>query len=69
MDWRDEGILLDLRRHGESATIVSAFTAAHGRHGGLWRGGGGRRAAPVQPGAQVDLAWRARLEKFRSRAA
>jgi DNA repair protein RecO (recombination protein O) len=62
MDWRDEGILLDLRRHGESAAIIEVLTQAHGRHAGVVRGGGGRRMAPVlQPGAQLDLSWRARL--------
>lgn len=63
MDWRDEGILLTVRRHGESAAIVEAFTAGHGRHAGVVRGGTSRKLTPVlQPGAQLDLAWRARLE-------
>ena len=63
MDWRDEGLLLSVRRHGESAAIIEAFTPAHGRHAGVVRGGAGRRMAPVlQPGAQLDLSWRARLE-------
>lgn len=63
MEWRDEGAVLTVRRHGESAAIVEVFTARHGRHAGLVRGGGARRMAPVlQPGAQVDLVWRARLD-------
>lgn len=63
MDWRDQGILLSTRAHGESALIIEVFTPAHGRHAGLVRGGASRRLAPVlQPGAQLDLAWRARLE-------
>lgn len=63
MDWSDEGILLSARPHGESAAIVEVLTAAHGRHAGVVRGGAGRRLAPVlQPGAQVQLVWRARLE-------
>lgn len=63
MDWRDHGILLTRRRHGESAAIIEVFTEAHGRHAGVVRGGAGRRMAPIlQPGAQLDLAWRARLE-------
>lgn len=62
MDWRDEGVLLAVRRHGESAAIIDVLTPGHGRHAGVVRGGGGRRMAPVlQPGAQLDLAWRARL--------
>ncbi|MEL0437777.1 DNA repair protein RecO [Phycobacter sp. K97] len=64
MDWRDHGILLSLRRHGESAAIIDVFTESHGRHAGVVRGGAGRRMAPIlQPGAQLDLTWRARLEE------
>lgn len=64
LDWRDHGIVLSARRHGESAAIVDVFTEDHGRHAGVVRGGAGRRMAPVlQPGAQVDVAWRARLEE------
>lgn len=63
IEWRDEGILLTVRRHGESAAIVEMFTAGHGRHAGLVRGGAGRRMAPVlQPGAQLSVTWSARLE-------
>lgn len=64
MDWRDEGVLLSARRHGESAAIVDVFTARHGRHAGVVRGGASRKMAPVlQPGAQVAVEWRARLEE------
>lgn len=63
MDWTGEGILLSARPHGESAAIIEVLTEAHGRHLGVVRGGAGRRMAPVlQPGAQLALAWRARLE-------
>ncbi len=63
MEWRDEGVLLSVRRHGESAAIIEVFTAAHGRHMGVVRGGASRKLAPVlQPGAQLDLTWRARLD-------
>lgn len=64
MEWRDEGAVLSARRHGESSAIVEAFTEAHGRHAGVVRGGASRRMAPLlQPGAQLSLAWRARLEE------
>ena len=64
MEWRDEGILLTVRRHGESAAIIDAFTAEHGRHAGVVRGGASRRMAPLlQPGAQLSLEWRARLDE------
>lgn len=63
MEWRDQGILLSTRRHGESAAIIEVLTRAHGRHAGVVRGGASRRVAPLlQPGAQLDLTWRARLE-------
>ena len=39
MDWRDQGILLSARRHGENAAIIEMFTPEHGRHAGVVRGG------------------------------
>ena len=64
MDWRDEGLLLTARRHGESAAIVEIFTATHGRHAGVVRGGGSRRMAPIlQPGTRLSVEWSARLEE------
>jgi DNA repair protein RecO (recombination protein O) len=63
MEWREAGILLSSRPHGESAAIIEMFTPSHGRHVGVVRGGASRRLQPVlQPGAQLDVAWRARLE-------
>lgn len=62
MDWRDEGVLLGVRRHGESAAILDVLTAAHGRHTGLVRGARSKgMAAVLQPGAQLSLEWKARL--------
>ncbi|WP_111537194.1 DNA repair protein RecO [Palleronia aestuarii] len=64
MEWREEGMVLAVRRHGETAAIIDVFTLERGRHAGVVRGGGGRRLAPVlQPGAQLALTWRARLEE------
>ncbi len=63
MEWRDQGILLSARRHGETSAIIEVFTPTHGRHAGVVRGGTSRKIAPIlQPGAQLDLTWRARLE-------
>lgn len=63
MDWQDEGIVIAVRPHGETSAIVEAFTALHGRHSGVVRGGASRKkAAFLQPGGQVSLSWRARLE-------
>lgn len=63
MEWRGQGILLSARAHGEHAAIIDVFTPEQGRHAGVVRGGASRKMAPVlQPGAQLDVAWRARLE-------
>lgn len=63
MEWRDQGALLSVRRHGETSAIVEVFTETHGRHLGVVRGGTSRKIAPIlQPGAQLDVLWRARLE-------
>ena len=64
MEWRDEGIIIGVRRHGETSAIVEAMTRAHGRHLGLVRGGRSRKMQPMlQPGNRVDLTWRARLDE------
>ncbi|ETW12175.1 DNA repair protein RecO [Roseivivax marinus] len=63
MDWRDTGILLSVRRHGESSAILDVFTETRGRHAGVLRGATSRKIAPtLQPGSELDLHWRARLE-------
>jgi len=79
MEWRDQGVLLAVRKHGENSAIIEVFTAEHGRHAGVVRGASSRKMTPVlQPGAQLDVTWRARLadhlgsynvEPLRSRAA
>lgn len=64
MEWRDEGLILGTRDHGETSMIVEAMTRAHGRHFGLVRGGRSKRLRPVlQPGTQAEIAWRARLDE------
>ncbi len=64
MDWRGEGTLLSVAKHGETSAIITVFTAERGRHAGVVRGGASRKLAPVlQPGARLDLRWRARLEE------
>lgn len=59
MEWRDRGLVLARRPHGESAAIVTLLTAEHGRHGGLLRGG--RSIAWVDLGVRVEAEWRGRL--------
>jgi DNA repair protein RecO (recombination protein O) len=64
MEWRDDGIILGTRRHGETSVILEVMTRGHGRHLGLVRGGRSRKMQPVlQAGNRVELVWRARLDE------
>ena len=64
MEWRDEGIILGIKRHGETSVIAEVMTHARGRHLGLVRNGRSRTMLPVlQPGNLVELTWRARLDE------
>jgi len=64
MEWTDDGIVLGVRRHGESSAIAELLTREHGRHLGLVRGGAGSRMRPLlQPGNGVRAVWRARLDE------
>jgi len=62
MEWSDEGIILGVRPHGETASVVELLTRGHGRHLGLVHGGRSRRMRPVlQPGNHVEVTWKGRL--------
>ena len=62
MNWSDEGIVLSVRAHGETAAVAEVLTRQHGRHLGLVHGGRSRRLRPVlQPGNHVHVTWKARL--------
>ena len=64
MEWTDEGIVLGVRRHGESSAIIELLTRRHGRHLGLVRGGASSRMRPLlQPGNSLRAVWRARLDE------
>jgi len=64
MEWRDEGVVIGVRKHGESSAIVEVLTRGHGRHLGMVRGARSRVNAPtLQPGNSVDALWRARLDE------
>ena len=64
MQWRDEGMIIGTRRHGETSLIVELMTRGHGRHMGLVRGGRSRKLQPVlQPGNRIEATWRARLDE------
>ena len=64
MEWRDEGLIIGLKRHGESSVIVEMMTQAHGRHLGIVKGGRSRRMQTyLQPGNSAECVWRARLDE------
>jgi len=63
MQWSDEGIILGVKRHGETSVIADVLTRDHGRYLGLVRGGRSRVQRPVlQAGNSVAAVWRARIE-------
>lgn len=62
MQWSDEALILSVRPHGETASIVELFTRDNGRHLGLVHGGRSRKQRPVlQIGNHVEATWKARL--------
>ena len=79
LSWTDDATVLTSRPFSETSVIVEVFSKEQGRHAGVVRGGASRKIAPIlQPGAQVNVTWKARLnqhlgsftvEPVRSRAA
>jgi len=64
MQWTGEGLIIGVRRHGESSVIAEVMVEGRGRHMGLIRGGRStKHAAALQAGNSVQLTWRARLEE------
>jgi DNA repair protein RecO (recombination protein O) len=64
MQWTDEGVVLGVRKHGETSVILELMTREHGRHSGLVHGGRSKTLQPVlQPGNTVQATWRARLDE------
>jgi DNA repair protein RecO (recombination protein O) len=62
MQWTGEGLIIGVRRHGESSVIAEVMVSGRGRHLGLIRGGrSSKLSATLQPGNSVQLTWRARL--------
>ncbi len=60
MKWQGEGLILSVRRHGESSAVVSLLTRDHGRHAGIVRLTQKNRSI-IQPGNDVQANWSARL--------
>ena len=63
-EWTDNAIIISSRPFGEDAAVVQVLTEHHGRHAGLVRGGQSRTHRPIlQPGNEVSISWRARLDE------
>ena len=63
MEWTEQGIVLNVRTHGEASAIAEVLSERRGRWSGLVRGGRSRAMRPVlQPGNVVMAHWRARIE-------
>ena len=64
MNWDDDGVVLSVRRHGETSAVVDLLTSKHGRHSGLVRGASSRSLrAVLQIGNLVQARWRGRLDE------
>ncbi|CCM74951.1 DNA repair protein RecO [Rhizobium mesoamericanum] len=64
MQWHDRAIILGVRRHGETSVIAEVMTRERGRYLGMVRSGRSRSMQPVlQPGNEVEITWRARLDE------
>lgn len=62
MEWQDTGIILSVRKHGETSCIVHVLTGEHGRHAGFVHGGNSKAKRPIlQIGNEVSLTWRSRV--------
>ncbi len=63
MEWSGEASVMQFRRHGENAVILTAFAREIGLISGILPGGASaKRAAMIQPGSLLSLRWRARVE-------
>lgn len=63
-DWEDQGILLNVKPHGESSAILSILTKDRGRHPGYVKGALSKKDKGLyQPGNLVDVFWQGRLEE------
>lgn len=59
--WRDQGIVLSVRPHGENGGVVSVLTETQGRHAGYVRGiYSGKMRGLLERGNLVSVEWSAR---------
>lgn len=61
-NWKDQGIVLAARPHGENGAIVSILTAEQGRYAGYVRGAhSSKMRGCLEVGSLVDVTWSARV--------
>ena len=64
MRWQGEGLLLAVRKYGESSALIDVFTLYLGRRVGLLRGAFNKQNnSVIQPGNQLFLTWNSRIEE------
>ncbi|MCC6598929.1 MAG: DNA repair protein RecO [Alphaproteobacteria bacterium] len=60
--WQDQGIVLEVRSHGENGAIVSLLTATRGRYAGYVHGAHSTKMrGTLEVGNLVDVNWSSRL--------
>lgn len=62
MQWKDQGIVIALKRFGENKTVATLLTSTHGRHLGIVRLGKKAENA-VHLGTLYEASWYARLSE------
>ena len=63
MRWEDEGLLLSVKKYGETSAIIELLTRSKGKRAGLLRGAFKKNLRPIlQPGNQLKVTWNSRLE-------
>ncbi len=64
MRWQGEGLLLDVRKYGETSALIDMFTVSLGRRIGLLKGAFNKKnKSVIQPGNQLFLTWNSKVEE------
>ena len=60
-EWRDQGIIINVKPHGEHGGIVSLLTSEHGKHPGFAHGvQSSKNASQYELGTIVDAEWQSK---------
>ena len=64
MEWRDQGIIINIKPHGEHGGVVSLLTQNNGRHAGFTHGvQSSKNRSQYELGTLVDAEWISRREE------